>query len=363
MPVAKPAPISPGLSGVSETMLWSLYNRASEARRPDAVLDDAGSIRIQDAIDYDFAGQFGPPAGSLAVRAAAIDRELRAWLVRHPHGLVVSLGEGLETQSRRVDNGTMRWLSVDLPAAISLREKFLPASDRFSHLAASALDPAWMDAVDASRGVFIVAQGLLMYLQPAMVRDLLCGIADRFPAADVVFDVIPRWFSQLTRLGLRQSPRYRLPPMPWGIDRGDIAGTLRGWHRGLFDVRFLDYAMPRGLPLLLANVARATPLGGGQLPSLVHVVLSPESSPRDVPHEDRSGRTLGSVMALARHNACSGHDLATAMAGAQRRLAAECFRCATAGSIAMGTFALHAHEAAMVPVRQAVAANAERLGF
>ncbi len=117
MPVAKPAPISPGLSGVSETMLWSLYNRASEARRPDAVLDDAGSIRIQDAIDYDFAGQFGPPAGSLAVRAAAIDRELRAWLVRHPHGLVVSLGEGLETQSRRVDNGTMRWLSVDLPAA------------------------------------------------------------------------------------------------------------------------------------------------------------------------------------------------------------------------------------------------------
>jgi O-methyltransferase involved in polyketide biosynthesis len=32
----------------------------------------------------------------------------------------VSLGEGLETQGRRVDNGRLRWLSVDLPDAIRL---------------------------------------------------------------------------------------------------------------------------------------------------------------------------------------------------------------------------------------------------
>jgi O-methyltransferase involved in polyketide biosynthesis len=35
----------------------------------------------------------------------------------------------------------MRWLSVDLPGAIRLRERFLPPTNRFRHIAASALDP------------------------------------------------------------------------------------------------------------------------------------------------------------------------------------------------------------------------------
>jgi hypothetical protein len=33
----------------------------------------------------------------------------------HPDGCVVSLGEGLATQSRRGDNGRMQWLPIDLP--------------------------------------------------------------------------------------------------------------------------------------------------------------------------------------------------------------------------------------------------------
>jgi hypothetical protein len=104
--------IVPDLAGVSVTMLWSLHNRASEAKRPDSILNDPDSIYIQSSIDYDFARQFGEPLGSLAGRAVEIDRVLRSWLDHHPEGIIVSLGEGLETQSRRVDNGRMRWLSV-----------------------------------------------------------------------------------------------------------------------------------------------------------------------------------------------------------------------------------------------------------
>jgi O-methyltransferase involved in polyketide biosynthesis len=50
-----------------------------------------------------------------------------------------------------------------LPEAIRLRECFVPPPDRFRHLAGSALDRGWMDAVERSPAVFIVAQGLLMY--------------------------------------------------------------------------------------------------------------------------------------------------------------------------------------------------------
>jgi O-methyltransferase involved in polyketide biosynthesis len=265
--------IVPGIAGVSETALWSLYNRASEARRADAILADPASVRIQSMIDYDFAGHFGEPQGSLAARAAEIDRVLRMWIEHHPDGIVVSLGEGLETQAQRVDNGRIRWLSVDLPDAIRLRERFITSTDRFRHLAVSALDPAWMDAVDASLGVFIVAQGLLMYLPPEMVRQLFVGIADRLPGADLVFDAVPRWFSDLTMVGLQKTARYRLPSMPWGINRDEVEPTLRTWHPGVAAVRFLSYRSPRGLPRLLAGITHHIPVARHAVPSLVQVTL------------------------------------------------------------------------------------------
>ena len=246
--------IAPALSGVSETMLWALHNRASEARRLDGVLVDPDSVRIHDAIDYDFDGHFGEPAGSLAVRAAAIDKVLRGWLECHPDGCVVSLGEGLETQARRVDNGRMQWLSVDLPDAIQIRERFVQPTGRFRHIAQCAVEPAWMDAVDPACGVFIVAQGLLMYLEPDRVRRLLCGIADRFPGAEMTFDTVPRWFSRLTLAGLQQTPRYRLPPMPWGVNRDELGPVLQGWHPALCGLKSLDYGLPRGWPALMVEV-------------------------------------------------------------------------------------------------------------
>jgi len=308
--------VSPNIAGVSETMLWSLHSRASEARLPDALLVDPESLRIRSAIDYDFDRHFGTPAGSLAVRAARIDQALREWLARHPDGTVVSLGEGLETQSRRVDNGRMRWVSVDLPDAIRLREQFLPASDRFRHLAISALDPAWMASIDPSAEVFIIAQGLLMYLPPDRVRFLLCAIAERFPGSELVFDSIPRWFSQLTLLGLRQTPHYRLPPMPWGINRDELAPTLRAWHPGLSEVTLLDYGMPRGLPRVLGGMIDRTLLRH-EVPSLAHVAiaLKPKRAsrrrpmPSDTPNHPEP-ETMQAVLAAASRTAGNSGELA-----------------------------------------------------
>jgi O-methyltransferase involved in polyketide biosynthesis len=268
--------IVPDLAGVSVTMLWSLHNRASEARRPDRILDDPESIYIQSAIDYDFARHFGDPLGSLAGRAVEIDRTLRSWLNRHPEGIVVSLGEGLETQSRRVDNGRMRWLSVDLPDAIRLREQFFAPTHRFRHIAASALDPVWMDGVDPSSDVFIVAQGLLMYLAPERVRQLFVSVADRFRGSVLVFDTIPRWFSDLTRVGLYQTASYRLPSMPWGINRDEVEATLRRWHPHVATVAFLSYLIPRGLPRLFAGMTNQIPVARHGVPSLVYVTFLTE---------------------------------------------------------------------------------------
>ncbi|MGH3390243.1 MAG: class I SAM-dependent methyltransferase, partial [Actinomadura sp.] len=138
------------LGGVPETALWTLYHRAVEARRPDSVIDDPKAVELVDAIDYPFAAFTASPVLSQwqALRARCFDEAVRRFLATHPDGTVVALGEGLETQFWRVDNGRVRWLTVDLPEIAAVRERLLPAdSPRQRILARSALDERWMDEV------------------------------------------------------------------------------------------------------------------------------------------------------------------------------------------------------------------------
>jgi O-methyltransferase involved in polyketide biosynthesis len=138
------------LEGIPETALWTLYMRASEAGRPDTVLPDTKAVELLEAIDFPFEERFGSPrmAQWQALRARTFDDEVRRFLAAHPDGTVVALGEGLETQFWRVDNGRAGWLTVDLPEILAIRAELLPANARLRALASSALDDAWMDEVD-----------------------------------------------------------------------------------------------------------------------------------------------------------------------------------------------------------------------
>jgi hypothetical protein len=113
-----------------------------------------------------------------------------------------------------------------------------------------------------------------MYLEPEMVQQLFCRIATRFPGAEMVFDVVPQWFSRLTLLGLNQTSHYRLPPMPWGINRDELEPVLRQWCPYIAGVTFLDYCAPRGLPLLWTQLFQHVPFVRHEVPSLVHVTTT-----------------------------------------------------------------------------------------
>ena len=233
------------LQGVPETLLWPLYNRAAFASRPGALLEDPKSVEIRNAIDYPFQRHFGAPSEAHALRALRFDDEVRRFMSEHPDGTVVALGEGLETGFWRVDNGRVRWLAVDLPESIALRSRWLPDTDRHRSVARSALDFRWMDEVDPSRGVFIMAEGLLMYFEPRDVERLIAACAGRFAGAGMMFDVIPRWLSRKTLRGWYLTRHYHTPPMPWGIDVDELAG-LRSIHPNIVSVREVDIGRGQG---------------------------------------------------------------------------------------------------------------------
>ncbi|SEH68726.1 O-Methyltransferase involved in polyketide biosynthesis [Mycolicibacterium rutilum] len=235
------------LEGVSATTLWTLHNRASEAKRSDGVIRDPWAVTLFDAIDYDYR-KFGKPNQSHGLRAVAFDTVTRQYLTEHPQAEVVALAEGLQTSFWRLDRlgvlDEVTWYSIDLPPVMALRRKLLPREDRVVELAQSALDRSWMDQVDGSEGVFITAEGLLMYLDPDDALNLIRDCAARFPGGRMMFDSVPRWFSVRTMQGkLKLSDRYTAPPMPFGMSPDD-AVALAGHIPGVRAAH--DIAMPRG---------------------------------------------------------------------------------------------------------------------
>jgi O-methyltransferase involved in polyketide biosynthesis len=218
------------LTGVSETALLTLQVRAHEARRPDSIIDDPMAIQLVDSIDFDFA-KFGfTRRQDIAMRALAFDRRMRRYLADHPKATVVALAEGLQTSFYRLDaagiGDQFQWLTVDLPPMIALRRKLLPPSDRVQMCAQSALDFSWMDQVETEHGVFITAEGLLMYLQPDDALGLIAECAKRFPGGQMLFDLPPTWFAAWARRGMRTSLRYRVPPMPFSLSVSQAANLV-----------------------------------------------------------------------------------------------------------------------------------------
>jgi O-methyltransferase involved in polyketide biosynthesis len=204
------------LDAVPETLLWNLYHRAAEARRPDTVLRDPRAVELVERIDFPFEHRFGPATPVLAqwqaLRAACFDREVRRFLTHHPGGTVVALGEGLETGFWRVDQGTARWVSVDLPETIALRRELLPADPRVHLVACSATDARWLDEVDTAAPVLVTAQGLLMYLTRAEVHRLLAACGARIRAGGLVFDAVsPRMRDRSARAAPADAQAYRPP--------------------------------------------------------------------------------------------------------------------------------------------------------
>ncbi|MGA5702646.1 class I SAM-dependent methyltransferase [Peterkaempfera bronchialis] len=277
----RPTGTPAGLGPVSETALWTLYHRAVEARRPDTLLPDPMAVRLVETLDYPFEERFGAPSSAAvrfqsqlqAQRVRCFDREVADFLLRHPRGAVVCLGEGLETQFWRVDNGRAQWLTVDLPGSVALRERLLPPGPRQRLIACSVTDDRWMREVDASQGVLITAQGLLMYLRPGEVREVIAGCAAHFPGGGLVMDAVPRWFSRLATEGRLRVGSYQAPPMPWGMDASEQQ-RLRTAHPGIAEVRDVLPPPGRGLLGALLPYAARLPVLRAKRPSVVHLAFA-----------------------------------------------------------------------------------------
>ena len=179
------------LTDVPETMLITLWAKAEETKRADALLHDEKAVEIIDKIEYDFS-KFSKAKFSQAgccVRAGLIDAETKDFLNKHPDAVVVQLGAGIDARYERLQCPPVtHWYDLDLEEAIKLRRQLLSESERNTYIASSMFDYGWIDIVKShGKPVLLIIEGVLMYFESERIKAFFQELCARFDNATMLW--------------------------------------------------------------------------------------------------------------------------------------------------------------------------------
>lgn len=188
----------------------------------------------------------------------------------------INLGAGLSDYFQWLDTGHNHWLDVDLPAVTRLRTQLMPEpTDRHEALAADLRVPGWWQRLglpqkDRHHPVLLIAEGLLMYLQPTEVKAFFEEIGQHAPeGSELLFDFIsPLGIGSVTPAN--GNPQEAPVTFTWGAHNGQ---EIAGFHPRLelLDQHSVSEAWGWGgswLDML------CTPMTGGPMYGLAHLKVS-----------------------------------------------------------------------------------------
>ncbi len=253
-------------SSVQETGLLTLYNKALESQSDHPILKDAIAESLIARIDPILQHKDGKMAKQLrnratdprlnvhiALRSKKYDDEAREFLAKHPDGIIVNIGCGLDTRFFRIDNGQVYFYDLDLPEVIRFKRQLLSDTDRYKMIPQSVLDFSWMDRIKPrSHPVLFLAEGVFMYLPEAEVKALILEMQRHFRESDLVCELTNRslvegpW-AKLTQLKMqRQLKIGRDATFRFGVSSPD---ELESWGPGI-EFREMWFYMDENHPKL-----------------------------------------------------------------------------------------------------------------
>ena len=175
----------PVFGNISDTACWVAALRALETERLDACFRDplakklAGS-RGQEMIRI--MPNRKTAAWAIALRTCAIDDLLLKTLGSNPSvDMVLNLAAGLDSRPYRLDlPPTLKWIEVDLPEIMAYKSHKLKNELPRCQLERVALDLSdvkkrrdlFQRVNSEAKSVFVITEGLLIYLNEEMVADL-----------------------------------------------------------------------------------------------------------------------------------------------------------------------------------------------
>lgn len=176
------------LENVSDTARWVAVYRAMESARPDALFHDPYAERLAGERGHqilDSLKQGRELAWPMIVRTAIFDEIILEAVQKRGTDLVVNLAAGLDARPWRLPlPPELHWVDVDLPGILNYKTEMLRDEKPRCRYEAVTLDLRDAEARRAlfarlgagSKQAIVVAEGLLIYLDPEQVAALAADL-------------------------------------------------------------------------------------------------------------------------------------------------------------------------------------------
>lgn len=207
------------LTGIPETLFITLRVRALETKRKDAAIQDFDALRILDQLDFEKSDKDKVSQAShtgTVVRTIIFDSVVADFLKRHPDGVIVNLGCGLDARYRRLSHCGSHWYDLDVEETIEVRKKFFEEDDSYKMISNSMFDYTWMNKVPQDKPTLFLSEGVMMYFKEEDIRSLFNEINSRFKSAEIAFDVVSKW-AEKNHKRHPDVKKYKAP-FRWGIN-------------------------------------------------------------------------------------------------------------------------------------------------
>ena len=238
------------LSGVEETALLTLFARAIESQSEDPILEDKKIENLIEQIDPILQKQNSKMAAQLRkraidprltvhiqIRAKKYDDYALSFLERHPEGVIINIGCGLDTRFFRINNGKVSFFDLDLPDMIRFKRQLIDENERYRMIGQSVLEFGWMEPIAAlNLPAMILAEGVFMYLPKEKVKALVLELQRQFPESELVCELTNRaWVEGFTGklAAFKMRQRFNMQEdadFKFGVEK---ASDFEAWGEGI----------------------------------------------------------------------------------------------------------------------------------
>ena len=231
------------MGAVPETMLQTMYARARESQKPDAVIHDEKAVEIARMLDYDFslADKDAPMSSGVIARTIILDRLVSEYLEKNRGTIVANIACGLDTRCYRNEGKYARWYNIDLRETINVRSQFLKEDGpAIFQIAKSAMDKSWTEEIEYDdEPVLVIIEGLTMYLNEADVKKIFSIIDSKFKQACVLVEIMnPFMAAHIKEKSIEKSNAK----FSWGIKNGkELSGLVPSFKF------YKDYSLAEGM--------------------------------------------------------------------------------------------------------------------
>ena len=177
------------LNNESKTLFIPLLGKAIMSKK-NIFLHDPKSEEIIEKLDYDFSSlkQSKWLSMYMSLRSLIIDKLCNKYLEENKDTTIIHLGCGLDSRNLRIKEKFKMFYDIDYENVIDIRKKIYEENSKYKMISSSVIDNDWLNQIESTKDILIVAEGLTMYLAEEELKKLISDINNKFDNVYFIFD-------------------------------------------------------------------------------------------------------------------------------------------------------------------------------